>query len=117
LLRLLADENIPRKLVVLLKKLNVDAIRLQDTGNRGISDKELISIANRLERTILTRDSDFAIPNLLSLAENGVLFISYQPAKNEMPRLAERIASIASQLEPRRGLLIVMGHEFIEVYD
>jgi len=117
LLRLLADENIPRKLIVLLKKLNVDAIRLQDMGKRGVTDKELISIANRLERTILTRDSDFTIPNLLSLTENGVLYISYQPTKNEIPRLAERIASIAHQLEPKHGLLIVVGHEFVEVYD
>jgi len=117
LLRLLADENIPRKLVVLLKKLNVDAIRLQDMGRRGISDKELISTANRLERTILTRDSDFTIPNLLSLIENGVLYISYQPTKNGIPRLAERIASIARQLEPKRGLLIVVGPGFVEVYD
>ena len=117
MLRLLADENIPRKIVVLLKKLNVDVIRLQDTGKRGISDKELINIANSLKRTILTRDSDFTIPNLLSLIENGVLYISFQPLWNEMQGLADMIAFIARRLEPRRGLLIVVDREFVEVYD
>jgi len=117
LLRLLADENIPKKLAFLLKKLNVDTIRLQDLGIRGISDNELINIANKLERTILTRDSDFTTSNLLSLARSGVIYIQYQPSKNEIPILAKRIASIAHQLEPKPGLLIIIGHEHIEVYD
>jgi len=116
LLRLLVDENIPKKLAILLKKLNVDITRLQDLGLRGISDKELINTANELRRTILTRDSDFTTPSLLSLVGNGVIYISYQPSRDEIPRLAKRIASIAKQLEPKPGLLIVIEHEHIEVY-
>ncbi len=117
MLRLLADENIPKKLVTFLRQYGVDVARLQDLGTRGISDKELVNIANKLERTILTRDTDFTTPSLLSLARNGVIYISYQPSKNEIPRLAERIASIANQLEPKPGLLIVIEHGYIEVYD
>ncbi len=100
-LKLLADENIPRKLAALLRRQGVDVVRLQDLGIRGVSDRELIDIANKLERTILTRDSDFTKPSLLSMTRNGVIYISYQPSKNEMPRLARRIASIANQLEPK----------------
>jgi len=48
---------------------------------------------------------------------NGVIYISYQPSKNEIPRLAERIALIAGQLEPKPRLLIVIEHEYIEIYD
>ena len=55
--------------------------------------------------------------SLLSLVRNGVNYISYQPSKNEISRLAERIASIANQLEPKPGLLIVIEHEYIEVYN
>jgi len=32
LLKLLADENVPRRLVKLLKELSTDALRLQDPG-------------------------------------------------------------------------------------
>jgi len=117
LLRLLADENIPKKLVTFLRQYGVDVARLQDLVPRGISDGELISIANKLERTILTRDIDFTTPSLLSLARNGVIYISYQPSKNEILRLAGRIASIAGQLEPKPRLLIVIEHEYVEVYD
>ena len=117
MLRLLVDENIPRKLATILKELNVDTIRLQDLDLRGISDKELINTANELRRTILTRDSDFTTPSLLSLARNGVIYISYQPSRGEISRLAKRIASIAKQLEPKSGLLVVIEHEHIEVYD
>ncbi len=116
MLRLLADENIPKKLAILLKKLNVDITRLQDLGLRGISDKELINTANGLGRTILTRDSDFTALSLLSLARNGIIYIAYQPSKDEIPRLAERIASIVKQLEPKPGLLVVIEYKHIEVY-
>ena len=94
----------------------MDIIRLQDLNLRGISDKELINTANELGRTILTRDSDFTAPSLLSLSRNGVLYISYQSSRDEIPRLAERIASIAKQLKPKSGLLVIIEREHVEVY-
>ena len=117
MLRILADENIPKKLIVFLRQYGVDVTRLQDLGIRGISDRELVNIANELERIILTRDADFTVPSLLSLIRYGVIYISYQPSKNEIQRLAERIASIANQLEPKPGLLVIIEHEHIEIYD
>ena len=83
----------------------LDIIRLQDLGTRGVSDRELINIANEHERKILTRDADFTAPSLLSLIRHGVIYITYQPSKNEIQRLAKRIASITSQLEPKPGYL------------
>ena len=117
MLKLLADENIPKKLVTFLRQHGIDIIRLQDVSIRGISDRELINIANNLDRTILTRDADFTAPGLLSLIRNGVAYVSYQPSKNEIETLAKRIASIANQLEPKPGLLVVIRREYIEVYD
>ena len=64
----------------------------------------------------MTRDSDFTLPSLLSLIRYGVIYVSYQPSKNEIQKLAERIASIANQLEPKPGLLVVIKHEHIEIY-
>jgi len=86
LLKLLADENIPRRLVALLKQHGVDVVRLQDLDVRGISDKELVDIANKLERTILTRDLDFITPSLLSLVKNGVIYVAYQFTRDERAR-------------------------------
>ena len=61
----------------------------------GVSNRELIRIANELERTIVTRDSGLTTPRLLSLTKYGVIYISYQFSRDELPKLAERIASIA----------------------
>jgi len=69
LLTLLADENIPKKLTLLLRGRGVDIIRLQDFGARGLGDREVVDIANRLSRAILTRDHDFTIPYFLSLVK------------------------------------------------
>ena len=62
MIKLLADENVPRRLVYLIREQGVDIIRLQDLKARGISDKELIEMSNRLGRAILTRDLDFTSP-------------------------------------------------------
>ena len=97
MLRLLADENIPKKLVTFLRQYGVDVTRLQDLGIRGISDRELVNIANELERIVLTRDADFTIPSLLSLIRYGVIYISYQPSKNEIQRLAGRPPALQTQ--------------------
>ncbi len=104
-------------LVAFLMQYGVDTARLQGLATRGISDEELANIANELERTMLTRDADFTTPTLSSLIKNGVIYISYQSSKNEISKLAERIALIANELEPKPGLLIVIEHEYIEVYD
>jgi len=117
LLKLLADENTPKKLITILKQYGVDVSRLQDLAPRGISDRELVDMANKLDRTILTRDTDFAAPSFLSLVKNGVIYISCQFSKDEIPKIAERIASIANLLEPKAGLLIVVEHNYIEIYD
>jgi len=116
LLKLLADENIPRRLVALLKQYSIDVVRLQDLGTRGISDKELVNIANKLERTILTRGSDFATPSLLSLVRNGVIYTAYSFTRDEVSRLAKRVESVARQLEPRPGLLVIIEYGHIEIY-
>ena len=115
MLTLLADENIPKKLVLLLRGRGVDIIRLQDIGARGLGDRELVEVANRLGRAILTRDHDFTIPYFLSLVKNGVIYISYQPSKTEIMELVDRIAVLAKDYNSKPGLLIIVRREYIEI--
>ena len=84
MLRLLANENIPKRLVTLLRRYSADVTRLQDLGIRGISDRELVDLANRLGRAIPTRDDDFTLPSLLSLTWYGVIYIAYQPRRSDV---------------------------------
>ena len=73
---------------------------MQDLGKRWVGDIEVISIANELGYSILTRDSDFARPNIISKAQYGILYIAYQPLKEEITQLAHRIANIAKDTNP-----------------
>ncbi len=97
--------------------MSVGYYRLQDLRFRGISDNELVGIANRLGRAILTRDRDFTLPHLLSQVGSGVIYLSYQPRRSELPRIAGQIASIAMQYKPRPRLLIIIRRDHIEIYD
>ncbi len=117
MLRLLANENIPKRLVRRLLEEGIDTIRLQDLGIRGINDEEVVNVTNRLGCTILTRDSDYTTPSLRAKAYYGIMYIGYQPLKTEIPELAKRIAQIARNLEPKPGLLIVVTRDLIEIYD
>jgi predicted nuclease of predicted toxin-antitoxin system len=116
LLKLLADENIPKKLVTLLIEYGVNVTRLQDLGLRGVSDEELIEKANELGRIILTRDSDFITPHTLLRVRSGVIHISFQPTKNELRTLAKRIAILLKGFKPKLGLLVIVTREYIEIY-
>jgi len=117
LLRLLADENVPRRLILLLREHRVGVIRLQDLGDNWVDDRELVEVSNRLGRAILTRDLVHTLPYLLPLVKNGVIHISFQPSKSEIPEHPARIAAIARNYEPKPALLIIIGREHTEIYD
>ncbi len=100
----------------LLAEQGIDVIRLQDLGLRGINDRELIELADNHGRAVLTRDSDFTVPHMLSKVRNGVVYIAFQPTKSGIPLLARRLAVLLRELEPKTGLLVVVEHGSIEVY-
>ena len=117
MLKLLADENIPKRLVRLLLERGLDVIRLIDLGKRGINDLEVIELANSQDRAILTRDSDYTQPQLLCKTEHGIVFIAYNPSKNELNSLAEMLATTLTAIKPKRCLLVIVRRRFIEVQE
>ena len=56
--KLLADENIPKETVNLLKEQGVDVISVQDFSS-GLSDRDILELANAKGRIVLTFDKDF----------------------------------------------------------
>ncbi len=57
-LRLLADENVPRPLVHLLRSRDIDVKWVREI-KRGISDEEVVNLSADEDRVILTLDRDF----------------------------------------------------------
>ena len=56
--RFIADENIPKESVDLLKKQGLDIISITDFAF-GLGDDEVLDLANRKGRIVITFDKDF----------------------------------------------------------
>lgn len=58
MIQLLADENIPKKTVDLLKRQGVNILSVTEFSS-GLSDRELLELARKKGRIIITFDKDF----------------------------------------------------------
>ncbi len=114
-MKLLADENISWPLVRLLRSMELDVTWIPDTSYRGISDIEVISLANRDKRVVLTRDSDFLKPYLRGRAKYGIIYIGEPIRKNNVKKLARNIAK-ALEIIREKPLLIIVTSRTIELY-
>jgi len=55
----LADENVPYPLVRALRRHGVYVFWIPETQFRGMSNSELLELANRQDLVLVTRDRDF----------------------------------------------------------
>jgi len=55
----LADENVPYPLVRALRRHGVYVFWIPETQFRGMSNSELLELANRQDLILVTRDRDF----------------------------------------------------------
>lgn len=73
---ILADENISPKIVAFLRNQGIDVLDTKEQGWQGRSDDELLNIAYKDKRWVLTHDSDFGA---LAIHEgkpfNGLIFL------------------------------------------
>jgi len=58
LIKLLADENIPKETVDLLKQQRVDVVSVQEIRS-GLSDRDILELAKVKGRIVVTFDKDF----------------------------------------------------------
>ena len=105
--KLLADENVPWPLVKLLRSMNLDVEWIPDTRYRGISDKEVVRIANNNERIILTRDSDFLKPHLRKSVRYGIIYIAEPVRKDNLDKLARNTVKALEILEENPRLIMI----------
>lgn len=107
-MHILSDENISPKLVQFLRHQGLDIIDVKEQEWQGKTDRELLEIAYKEERWVLTHDSDFgtlAIHEGMPFA--GILFLRLGNLK------AENVIQVCQKLlkqdldYPRKGLVIV----------
>ncbi len=58
-IRLLLDENMPLSLARQLRSRGIDAVAVEERGEKGLSDERVISLARETGRAIVTLDKHF----------------------------------------------------------
>ena len=114
-MKLLADENVSWPLVRLLRSMGLDVAWIPETSYRGISDIEVVNLANRDRRVVLTRDSDFLRPYLRVKAKYGIIYIGEPIRRDTVGKLARNIAK-ALEAIVEKPLLIIVTPRTIELY-
>jgi len=112
LTRLLADENIPRKTVDMLKTSH-DIISVTEISP-GLSDIDVIDLANRENRVIITFDKGFG--ELIfreRLRVKGLMLLRIQPSSPEY--IAERIRHTLNQVTSVENVVITVREDRIRV--
>ena len=82
-LKLLADDNIPKSVVIKLRNSGIDIIRASEV-KRGMSDEEIVDIAIRDQRIVITFDKDFGkliIEKRFKIP--GLILLKFEPKSKE----------------------------------
>ena len=94
---ILADENIPKAVVMALRKEGFVVVWISETTYRGKTDEEVIALANELSADIITRDKGFLNEAWKSSAIHTRLVLIRDTIKSEDAEAATKI--IMSALE------------------
>ncbi|GET42835.1 DUF5615 family PIN-like protein [Microseira wollei] len=101
---LYADEQFPRRVVEILRDLGHDVLTVQEAGNAGLPDEEVVAFAITQNRAVLTLNRRHFI-RLHQLQPNhpGIIVCSRDDDWN---RQAARINEAICLLETLTGMLI-----------
>ena len=103
---LIADENIPLPIIEMLFKNGIDTVSIFE-NNRGISDIEIITMAQNPAKIILTEDKDFG-DLIFAYKQNQVSVILLRYHYTDM----EIISSILLRFLQNH---IIIQHSFIVI--
>lgn len=93
--------------------MGLDVVWILETSYRGISNGEVVNLANNDERAVLTRDSDFLRTSLRKKVRYGLIHIAEPVRKDNVGKLAW---SIAKALIGNRPGLAIVSFIAIELY-
>ena len=115
-LKFLTDENISTSLVKALRSKGYNIKDIKEQNLFGIDDKEVLKLAFRENRVVITHDKDFA--NLLNyslIKHKGVILLRFT---NQSPdNVIKLFIPILKQLKENkiRNSLIIIGDDYIKI--
>jgi len=97
-MRLVADQNVERPVVVLLREAGHDLLYIAESAP-GIPDTEVLRLADQEARLLITNDKDFAeLAFLQRKTETGILLVRMPLARSLQK--AERIIELLEDQGP-----------------
>jgi len=110
--RLLADENIPRTVIIILREKGYDIASVWEL-RPGISDEEVVELAIKELRIIITFDKDFGRVALLKPSVPGIILLRIPPLNPLY--IVERILSSLERIENPYNKLIIVRKRTVKV--
>lgn len=111
--KLLADENIPNKTVNTLKRKGIDIISVTEFS-LGLTDREVLNLANRKERILITFDKDFG--KLIfrdKLKAKGLILLRFTPTSPQ--HITKRIEHLLTAKIPKENHILVVEENRVRV--
>ena len=116
ILKFLTDENISASLVKVLRAKNYNTKDIKEEGLFGVSDKEVLNLAFKEDRIVITHDKDFAdLLGYSSVKHKGVILLRF---KNQSPKnVIKLFIPILKNLEERRikKSLTIISDDYIKI--
>jgi len=110
--KLLADENIPRTTITLLRERGYDIASVYEL-KPGMSDEEVVELAVREQRIIMTFDKDFGRTTISKPGIPGVILLRIPPLSPQY--IAERILSALERIGDPRDKLIIVRRKTVKI--
>ena len=109
-MKLIADENLHRKIIVCLQNVGFDVYSIQD-NNHGISDMEIIELYGMHNSIIITEDKDFGdLTFLKKINTNAIILLRYSKLLGEVELIVPVLLHFLKEnkIENLKGKFIVL---------
>ena len=118
MIKFLADENIPPALVSVLRTKGYDIGDIKEKKLFGLSDEEVVKLAGRESRIILTCDKDFA--NLIKFplrTHKGVILLRFSNL-SPLNIIQRFIPLLETKIKDRlTGSLVIIKDDYIDIIE
>ncbi|MDP3742673.1 MAG: DUF5615 family PIN-like protein [Candidatus Micrarchaeota archaeon] len=114
-MKFLADENVSRTLVIQLRKAGFDVKDIKEKQLYGISDEDVLKIAVKERRTVITHDKDFLDFFNKPILHSGIILLRFS---NQTPQnIAQRfIPLLRSKMSRKfRNAIVIVSDNRVEI--
>jgi predicted nuclease of predicted toxin-antitoxin system len=113
LIEFIADENIPKESISMLKKQGVDILSITDFG-LGLADTEILELANIEGRIVITFDKDFGQLIFKEKRKTkGLMLLRFIPKSSE--QIVSRIKQVLAMNIRMENCVVTVKNDSIKV--